>query len=114
MDPVTFFKNLAEETRLSILMMTFVETELCVCEFVQAMELSQPKISRHLAQLRQHGLLTDRKSGKWVFYSISPDLKQWQKECLSVCVANNQDYIKPYQAKLHEWGSRPNRQQECC
>lgn len=114
MDPVTFFKNLAEETRLSILMMISLETELCVCEFVHAMDLSQPKISRHLAQLRTHGLLTDRKVGKWVFYSIANDLPQWQKDSLSLCVENNKDYIKPIQDKLHEWGSRPNRQQACC
>jgi len=114
MDPVFFFKNLAEETRLSILLLTSVETELCVCEFVHAMDLSQPKISRHLAQLRKHGLLTDRKLGKWVFYSISADIPEWQKESLSICVANNKDHIKPFQEKLHEWGSRPNRQQNCC
>ncbi|XPF93754.1 metalloregulator ArsR/SmtB family transcription factor [Colwellia sp. RE-S-Sl-9] len=114
MDPVLFFKNLAEETRLKILLLTLAETELCVCELVQAMELSQPKISRHLAQLRKHGLLTDRKEGKWVFYSIGSDIPQWQKESLAVCAVNNEDYIKSIKEKLNHWGDRPNRQQQCC
>jgi ArsR family transcriptional regulator len=114
MDPVTFFKNLAEETRLKILLLILAETELCVCEFVQVMGLSQPKISRHLAQLRQYGLLTDRKEGKWVFYSIAADIPLWQKEILNVCAISNESYIKPLKDKLNNLGDRPNRQQQCC
>lgn len=114
MDPVSFYKNLAEETRLNILLLISIETQLCVCEFVHAMELSQPKISRHLAQLRKHGLLTDKKVGKWVFYSISEDIPQWQKDSIELCVVNNQQHIQPLTDKLQEWGSRPKRQQQCC
>ena len=114
MDAVSFYKDLAEETRLNILLLISLETQLCVCELVHAMGLSQPKISRHLAQLRKHGLLTDKKVGKWVFYSISEDIPQWQKDSISLCVANNQAFIQPLLSKLHVWGSRPKRQQQCC
>jgi len=114
MDPVSFFKNLAEETRLKILLITFLEKEMCVCEYTQVMELSQPKISRHLAQLRKYGLLNDRKEGKWVFYSIANDLPSWQIESIAVCAASNTFYIEPLQKKLNEWGERPKRQQACC
>ena len=114
MDPVAFFKNLAEETRLKILLLTFLEKEMCVCEYTQVMELSQPKISRHLAQLRKYGLLNDRKEGKWVFYSIATDLPSWQIESIAVCAASNALYIQPLQKKLSEWGERPKRQQACC
>lgn len=114
MDPVLFFKNLAEETRLKILLLTFLEKEMCVCEYTQVMGLSQPKISRHLAQLRKYGLLNDRKEGKWVFYSIATDIPSWQIESIALCAANNQLYIKPLQKELSQWGNRPSRQQECC
>lgn len=114
MDPVSFFKNLAEETRLKILLLTFLEKEVCVCEYVQVMELSQPKISRHLAQLRQYGLLKDRKEGKWVFYSIATDIPSWQVESIALCAASNKLYIAALQKKLNQWGDRPNRQQQCC
>jgi len=93
MDPVLFFKNLAEETRLKILLLTFLEQEVCV--YVESMALSQPKISRHLAQLRKYGLLKDRKEGKWVFYSIADDLPVWQMESLALCARDNAFYIKP-------------------
>ena len=47
--PVTFFKALADETRLKSLLLILQEQELCVCELVAALADSQPKISRHLA-----------------------------------------------------------------
>jgi len=114
MDPVLFFKNLAEETRLKILLLIINETELCVCELVQALALSQPKISRHLAQLRNYGLLSGRKSGKWVFYSIAEDMPIWQKASLSQCAEHNQYFIQPLREKLKQYGDRPNRQLQCC
>lgn len=87
---------------------------MCVCEYTQVMGLSQPKISRHLAQLRKYGLLNDRKEGKWVFYSIATDIPSWKIESIALCVASNALYIKPLQKKLSQWGDRPNRQRTCC
>lgn len=114
MTPVTFYKNLAEETRLKILMLTIEEAELCVCEYVNALGLSQPKISRHLAQLRSFGLLTDRKEGKWVFYSLSKSLLAWERESILSCVQNNQDFIQTAKDNLSAFGDRPKRQSQCC
>jgi len=114
MDPVLFFKNLADDTRLKTLLLIINETELCVCELVQALGLSQPKISRHLAQLRNYGLLSDRKLGKWVFYSIAKDIPAWQKASLLQCAEHNQRFIKPFTEKLKQYGDRPSRQQQCC
>ena len=68
LDPVIFFKQLADETRLRALLLITQEEELCVCELVAALDESQPKISRHLAQLRKTGLLEDRRQGHWIFY----------------------------------------------
>ncbi len=57
------FKNLSDETRLGIVLLLRELGELCVCDFCTALDESQPKISRHLAMLRESGLLLDRKQG---------------------------------------------------
>lgn len=65
-----FFKALADETRLRILRLLEVR-EMCVCEVMVALDLTQPTASHHLGILENVGLVKDRKEGKWVFYSIS-------------------------------------------
>ncbi|MCW8956918.1 MAG: metalloregulator ArsR/SmtB family transcription factor [Gammaproteobacteria bacterium] len=76
-DTETFFKMLADPTRLRCLMLMQSEGELCVCELTHALNLSQPKISRHLAQLRQSGLLVARRNGTWMNYRLNPDAQNW-------------------------------------
>ena len=63
--PLQLFKNLSDETRLSIILLLRESGELCVCELCNTLNESQPKISRHLAMLRESGLLLDRRAGKW-------------------------------------------------
>ena len=63
--PIQLFKILADETRLGIVLLLSELGELCVCDLCTALDQSQPKISRHLALLRESGLLLDRKQGKW-------------------------------------------------
>lgn len=46
------------------------EQEICVCFFTEVLEISQPKISRHLAYLRKAGVVSARRDGKWMYYSI--------------------------------------------
>ena len=65
-----FFKALADETRLRILRLLEVR-EMCVCEVMVALDLTQPTASHHLGLLENAGLVKDRKEGKWVFYSIA-------------------------------------------
>lgn len=57
---IQLFKNLSDETRLGIVLL-LRDGELCVCDLCTALEQSQPKISRHLAMLRESGILLDRK-----------------------------------------------------
>ena len=73
----TFFKMLADSTRLRCLLLMQAEGELCVCELTHALNLSQPKISRHLAHLREAGVLVARRNGTWMNYRINPDLQGW-------------------------------------
>src|SRR2546423_15637663 len=66
----TFFKALADRTRLRLLHLMGDE-ELCVCFFVEVLKTNQPKISRHLAYLRRAGLVGARREGKWMHYRVS-------------------------------------------
>ncbi len=64
------FKALADETRLRILKLLEVR-EMCVCEVMVALALTQPTASHHLGILENARLVKDRKEGKWVFYSLA-------------------------------------------
>lgn len=65
----TFFTALADKTRLRLLNLMRGE-EVCVCFFTEVLGDSQPKISRHLAYLRNADLVEARRDGKWMHYSI--------------------------------------------
>ena len=73
------FAALADTTRLRLLNLMAEDgqiagREVCVCHFVEILGQSQPKISRHLAYLRQAGIVAARRDGKWMHYSIcAPD-----------------------------------------
>lgn len=64
-----FFKALADRTRLRVIHLLGSE-EVCVCAVVDALQTSQPKISRHLAYLRRAGLVSARREGKWMHYRV--------------------------------------------
>ena len=81
-DPEIFFQMLADTTRLRIVMLLQNHGELCVCELTHALSLSQPKISRHLGQLRESGLVQARRAGRWMYYRIHPDLPAWMQVIL--------------------------------
>lgn len=66
----TFFMALADKTRLRLLNL-MRDDEVCVCFFAEVLGDSQPKISRHLAYLRNAGIVQARRDGKWMHYSIS-------------------------------------------
>ena len=70
MQIVNYFKSLADETRLRLLQL-LLSFELNVNEIVEIMEMSQPRISRHLKILTDHHLLTFRRDGLWTFYSAA-------------------------------------------
>ncbi len=84
--PDTLFRTLADPTRLRALVLLTLEGELCVCELTHALGESQPKVSRHLAQLRESGLVADRRAGQWIYYRLAPELPAWVQQVLSVTV----------------------------
>jgi len=63
------FKALSDETRLRILCL-LLEGELCVCDIMDVLQLPQSTVSRHLAYLKNAGLVDDRRCGVWMYYSI--------------------------------------------
>ena len=77
MHQTDFFKCLSDPTRLSIVQLLLQHDEICVCELTDYLQLSQPKISRHLALLRTHGVLMDQRKGQWVYYRLHPELPDW-------------------------------------
>lgn len=69
-DMQRFYQALGDETRLRLLNL-MGNQELCVCYFVEVLDQPQPKISRHLAYLRNAGLVTTRRDGTWMHYRIA-------------------------------------------
>lgn len=88
MNQTEFFKCLSDPTRLKIIKIIIAKGNVCVCEFTEQLTLSQPKISRHLALLRNLSVLLDQRKGQWVYYRINPDLPSWAKDILNV-ISNN-------------------------
>lgn len=76
------FKALSDETRLRILAL-LTAGELCVCDLMAVLELPQSTVSRHLAYLRNNGLVEDRRQGVWMYYRLAVpaadlgDLAEW-------------------------------------
>ncbi len=81
-DIVKVFKALADETRLRLLKVLTCG-EFCVCELVDALEVEQSNLSRHLAALRGAGLVSDRKEGLWVYYTVAQGAKALVKRLLA-------------------------------
>lgn len=112
--PPLVFKALADATRVRIALLVAQEKELCVCELTCALDQSQPKISRHLAQLRASGVLADRRQGQWVYYRLHPELPAWAQDVLKVTLAANRDWLTADRQRLACMGERPDRIAACC
>lgn len=69
-DVLDFLKVLADDTRLRIIIM-LSRRDMCVCEIIDELAMSQPAVSHHLRILRKSGMVNDDKDGRWVFYSLN-------------------------------------------
>jgi ArsR family transcriptional regulator, arsenate/arsenite/antimonite-responsive transcriptional repressor len=108
LDAGSLFLMLSDETRLRALMLLAAEQELCVCELTHALAVSQPKISRHLAQLRETGLLQARREGQWMYYRIQPDLPDWVGNILHHALLGNSS-VEPFRSDRQTLKRMPNR-----
>lgn len=107
------FRALADPTRLRCLLLLHSEGELCVCELTHALGESQPKISRHLAQLREAGIVTDHRQGLWVHYRLHPQLPPWAREVLRATADGVADQ-SPFAADRRALAEMPNRPGTVC
>lgn len=119
MTPAQLHKCLADETRLLLTLLIHAEGELCVCEMLHALKASQPaasqpKVSRHLAQLRACGLLKDRRRGQWVYYRLAPELPGWAERLIAASAEGAEAELAPLYKCLATMGNRPTRQAACC
>ncbi len=114
--PSRLFKCLSDDTRLRCVTLLQKEGRLCVCELTVALDLSQPKISRHLASLRQCDVVVDIREGQWVFYQINPELPAWVYPILDDVLAavEKSDQLKKDLQRLHQIPGRPVAAPECC
>nr|WP_290444258.1 metalloregulator ArsR/SmtB family transcription factor [Pseudoalteromonas sp. XMcav2-N] len=112
---MTFYKAMSDELRLKTLLLILLEQELCVCELMVALdEPSQPKVSRHLAQLRKAGILTVRKQSQWVYYALNVALPDWMLKVLQSTLFGEPACIAQELTRLAKMGDRPARQLSCC
>jgi ArsR family transcriptional regulator len=112
--PQALFKCMADETRLALLLLIQQHGELCVCELTEALQLSQPKVSRHLAHLRESNLLVGEKRGQWVHYFLHPELDGWVKELISHTLMHNADFLADINQRLCKVSPQRAAETDCC
>lgn len=76
------FATLANKTRLRCLFLVANHNEVCVCEIVDSLGISQPSASKALAELKRAGFLIDRRDANWNYYRRSTSLPGWQEAML--------------------------------
>ena len=85
---IDLLKALAEPLRLQIIE-SLSSGEKCVCDLIQEIGLAQSKISFHLKVLKEAGLITDRQSGRWVYYKLDvkalKNLQSWVEKLTLEC-----------------------------
>jgi ArsR family transcriptional regulator len=110
-----FFKVLSDEARLQMLWLLFNNRELCVCDFMEVLEITQSKASRHLAALRNAGLATDRKEGLWSYYSLCPVKDEFLESHLKLLKASlsKRGDAKQLLTKLNVWLKAKKRSGTC-
>ena len=111
MEPITLFSMLSDSTRLRALMLIQAEREVCVCELTFTLDESQPKISRHLALMREAGIVESRRQGTWMHYRMNPQLPTWAKEVIRH-IFDQLSGLSPYiddKKQLAQMNNRPER-----
>ena len=117
-ETAAFFKALGDETRLKMLWLLLHHEELCVCDFMEVLRISQSKASRHLRNLFHAGLVTDRREGTWSYYSLcaaDDDLVRRHMESLKQGLASRPE-LEALLEQLSVWLTRRERgdRARCC
>ena len=109
------FKALSDETRLQMLGLLLKEGELCVCDFVDVLEITQSKASRHLRHLVNAGLLDDRRDGTWVHFRIADKPEPAQAHVIRLLPAVLDERVSPELfTRLADWRKTKGRAGGSC
>lgn len=109
MDSQPVFDAFADPTRRRILALLTRQGELCVCEFTTALGEGQPKISRHLATLKDAGLVLPRRAGTWMHYRLDTAVAPWVVTLLRSLDQGAVAELDDDLARLERMSSRPER-----
>jgi len=104
---------LADQTRLRSVLLLQQEGELCVCELMHALDVIQPKISRHLALLRDLGIVIGRRQGQWIYYQLTPDLPPWVFSVIEAMQQGAKGSL-PFSMDVENIKNMPNRPGSAC
>ena len=107
------FKALSDETRLTMVNMLLRHGELCVCDFVETLGITQSKASRHLRYLLNAGLLVDRRAGLWSYYRIVSDPDMQPNEILQAVTPLLREPMVDVERRLKKWFRSKNRRGAC-
>jgi ArsR family transcriptional regulator len=108
------FKALSDETRLNMLGLLCTYGELCVCDFVEVLEITQSKASRHLRYLVNAGLVNDRREAVWVYFRIPEKPTQTAAEVLKMLPKVLESGLSPSLAtRLKAWRQKKARTGSC-
>lgn len=80
------FHALSDRTRLAIIQ-RLRAGERCVCELTDALDAAQSRLSFHLRVLKEAGLVTDRREGRWMYYTLDADTLAEVSEFAEACAA---------------------------
>ncbi len=88
-----YYKAVADETRLYMLGLLVRHPELCVCDIMHVLGITQSKASRHLRYLRSAGFVADRRDGIWIYYRIAEDLSEDHKAIIEALKSQLDDTL---------------------
>ncbi|MHB8066669.1 MAG: ArsR/SmtB family transcription factor [Desulfobaccales bacterium] len=99
------FKSLADETRLKIIWLLIAKEELCVCDIMRVLGITQSKASRHLRYLYYLGWVTDRRAGAWMNYrlSVTPGSPEDKQLKLLADILGSSPEAQALRANLEQW-----------
>jgi len=111
--PENLIQSLSDQTRLRSILLLQQEGELCVCELMYALDVIQPKISRHLALLRDLGLVISRRQGQWIYYQLKADLPSWALDVIEAILQGAKDTAL-FNNDIISLKNMPNRPDSAC
>jgi len=109
------FKALSDKTRLQMIVLLLSEDELCVCDFMQILRITQSKASRHLRHLVDAGLLKDRREGTWAYFRIPAVEESAGADVLQVLLPLLRTHTPPaLSERLRKWRESRQRAGSAC